>query len=74
MQLRRRAVIERRVWRGAGQTRLTGQTTTARFTAFQVLTGTTANRALVTLTGAHPTARIDTSTADYNAASKRLQP
>jgi hypothetical protein len=55
-------------------TRLTGETITARFTVFQVLRGTTTNRALVTLTGAHPTARIDTSAADYNAASKRLQP
>ncbi|MFZ1995007.1 MAG: hypothetical protein WAU75_12915, partial [Solirubrobacteraceae bacterium] len=57
------------VQRGAGTS---GQTWTTRFTTYRLLPGTVANRALVTLPGAHPHAVIDTSPADYNAASSRL--
>jgi hypothetical protein len=52
--------------------RFHGATVTLRFTAYQLLPVTVANRALVTLPGAHPSARIDTSAADYNAAANRL--
>ena len=47
-------------------------TVTLRFTAYQLLPGTVANRALVTLAGAHPSAQINTSATDFNAASYRL--
>ncbi len=52
--------------------RMVGETTTTRFTTYRLLPGTVANRALVTLSGAHPHAKIDTSPADYDAASNRL--
>ncbi|MGO9957508.1 MAG: hypothetical protein ACLP50_16315 [Solirubrobacteraceae bacterium] len=52
--------------------RMVGETTTTRFTTYRLLPGTVANRALVTLVGAHPRARIDTRAADYNAASNRI--
>ncbi len=48
------------------------QTWIARFTNYQLLPGTTGNRALVTLAGAHPSARIDTDAADFIAAAARL--
>jgi hypothetical protein len=57
------------VQRWAGKS---GETWTTRFTAYRLLPGTVANRALVTLPGAHPHAAIDTSPADYNAASSRV--
>ena len=37
-----------------------------------LLAGTLGNHELVTLPGAHPTARIDTGAADYNADANRL--
>ena len=43
-----------------------------RFTAYQLMAGTLGNHELVTLPGAHPTARIDTGAADYNADANRL--
>jgi hypothetical protein len=55
--------------RGAGKS---GETWTTRFTNYRLLPGTVANRALVTLPGAHPHAVIDTIAADYTAASNRL--
>jgi hypothetical protein len=50
----------------------TGETVTVRFTVYRRLPGTAANRRLVTLPGAHPRARIDTTAAGYSAAAKRL--
>jgi hypothetical protein len=52
--------------------RVVGETTTTRFTTYRLLPGTVANRALVTLVGAHPSARVDTTAADYNAAANRI--
>lgn len=52
--------------------RFHGITVTLRLTAYQLLPETAANRELVTLPGAHPSARIDTSAADYNTAANRL--
>jgi hypothetical protein len=52
--------------------RFHGTTVTLRFTAYQLLPGTVANRALVTLAGARPSAGVDTSAADFNAAFNRL--
>ena len=52
--------------------RFHGTTMTLRFTAYQLLPGTIGNRALVTLAGAHPSAQINTSAADFNTASNRL--
>jgi len=57
------------VQRWAGKS---GETWTTRFTTYRLLPGTVANRALVTLPGAHPNATIDTNPADYNAAFNRL--
>ena len=51
-----------------------GSVTTLRYTMFRTLTLTAAHRAVVTLEGAHPAARIDSSPADYRAASARLLP
>lgn len=53
-------------------TRVTGETVTVRFTGYRRLPGTVADRRLVTLTGAHPSARIDASAAAYKAALARL--
>jgi hypothetical protein len=52
--------------------RMVGETATTQITTYRLLPGTTANRALVTLPGAHPGARIDTSPVDYAAASDRI--
>ena len=52
--------------------RLLGVTLTSRFALYQLPPGTVANRELVTLPGAHPSARIDTSATDWNAAANRL--
>jgi hypothetical protein len=51
---------------------MVGETMATRFTTYQLLPGTVANRALVTLLGAHARASIDTNQADCNASSKRL--
>jgi hypothetical protein len=50
----------------------TGETVSVRFTVYRRLAPTAANRRLVTLPGAHPHARIDTTAAGYAAAAKRL--
>jgi hypothetical protein len=52
--------------------RALGTTVTLRFTAYQLLPGTVSDRALVTLPGAHPSARIDLSAAAFAAAADRL--
>lgn len=57
------------VQHGAGKS---GETWTTHFITYQLLPGTVANRALVTLPGAHPHAVIDTTPADYTAAASRL--
>jgi hypothetical protein len=52
--------------------RYTGETVTVRFSVYQRLPATADNRSRVTLPGAHPAARIDTSAAGYAAAEQRL--
>jgi hypothetical protein len=52
----------------------TPSTTTSTISGWQKLPGTSANLALLSLTAQHPSATVDTSSADYTAASNRLFP
>ena len=48
--------------------------TSLRFTTYEVLPADDANQALLSLTAQHPSATVDRSQADYQAAEKRLFP
>ncbi|MGH2872786.1 MAG: hypothetical protein ACRDL5_10060, partial [Solirubrobacteraceae bacterium] len=51
-----------------------GGSSTLRFTVYQELTGAQATAAQLSLTAEHPNAKVDHSTADYQAAENRLFP